>query len=61
MSRITLFKKPFLMACITVAFLVSGCVTNQYPYAEGARPTDRVVGIGYAVIGAQPGLSLIHI
>ena len=55
MSRTTLFKKPFLMACVTAACLLSGCVTNQYPYAEGARPTDRIVGIGYAVIDAQPG------
>ena len=57
MSRPTINRKAFPFIGIVVAFLLSGCVTNQYPYAEVGRSTDLIVGIGYAVIDAQPGSS----
>ena len=56
MSRPTINRKAFPIIGIAVAFLLSGCVTNQYPYAEVGRSTI-FVGIGYAVIDAQPGSS----
>ena len=56
-SRPTINRKAIPIIGIVVAFLLSGCVTNQYPYAEVGRSTDLIVGIGYAVIDAQPGSS----
>ena len=35
--------------------LVAGCATSKYPYAPELPFADRVVGVGYAVIDAQPG------
>lgn len=57
MSRPTIYKKVFLIIGIVVASLLSGCVTNQYPFAEAGRSTDLIIGIGYAVIDSQPGSS----
>ena len=47
----------FYRNCFVVAvlFLIVGCVTNQYPYPTPTGLNDRVVGVGYAVINAQPG------
>ena len=36
-------------------FLMAGCVTNQYPFPAQTGVNDRLVGVGYAVINAQPG------
>ena len=36
-------------------FLMAGCVTNQYPFPAQTGLNDRLVGVGYAVINAQPG------
>ena len=35
--------------------LLAGCATSKYPYAPELPFADRVVGVGYAVIDAQPG------
>ena len=37
--------------------LAAGCVSSQHPYAVSSSFNDRVVGVGYAVINAQPGKS----
>ena len=37
--------------------LVAGCITSQNPHAFSPNFGDRVIGIGYAVINAQPGKS----
>ena len=42
---------------LMVLFLIAGCVTNEYPYSAPVGINDRVVGVGYAVINAQPGNS----
>jgi len=42
-------------ALLIALFVMSGCVTNQYPYPAEMGLNDRVVGVGYAVINAQPG------
>jgi hypothetical protein len=42
---------------LMVLFLIAGCVTNEYPYSAPGGINDRVVGVGYAVINAQPGNS----
>jgi hypothetical protein len=42
---------------LMVLFLIAGCVTNEYPYSTPVGINDRVVGVGYAVINAQPGNS----
>ena len=34
---------------------MAGCVTNQYPFPAQTGVNDRLVGVGYAVINAQPG------
>lgn len=34
---------------------MAGCVTNQYPFPAQTGLNDRLVGVGYAVINAQPG------
>lgn len=44
-------------ALLLVLVFMSGCVTNQYPYTGPTEVSDRVVGVGYAVINAQPGNS----
>lgn len=37
--------------------VVAGCATGLHPYASSSVFEDRVVGVGYAVINAQPGES----
>ena len=37
--------------------VVAGCATSLHPYASPSAFEDRVVGVGYAVINAQPGES----
>ncbi len=44
-------------ALLMVLVLMAGCVTNEYPYSASVGINDRVVGVGYAVINAQPGNS----
>ena len=37
--------------------LAAGCVSSQHPYAVSSSFSERDVGVGYAVINAQPGNS----
>ncbi|MAI42667.1 MAG: hypothetical protein CMP95_09420 [Gammaproteobacteria bacterium] len=50
-----LLKKQLCTFGVVAILMSSGCVTNQYPYAEVGRVNERIIGIGYAVINAQPG------
>ena len=56
-NQLTLEKKYAFMMCISVLLLTSGCVTKQYSTPGQVSSTDRVVGVGYAVINAQEGNS----
>ena len=57
MKHLNLGKKYAFMMCILVLLLTSGCVTNQFSNPVQVSSNDRVVGVGYAVINAQPGNS----
>ena len=56
-NKLNYVKNHRVCALLLVLFLLAGCVTNQYPYPALTEVSDRVVGVGYAVINAQPGNS----
>ena len=56
-KQLNLKKKYAFVMCILALLLTSGCVTNQYSNPGQVSSTDRVVGVGYAVINAQEGNS----
>jgi len=56
-NKLNYVKNHRVCALLLVLFLLAGCVTNQYPYPAPTEVSDRVVGVGYAVINAQPGNS----
>ena len=52
------YVKTFRVCTVSMVLaLMVGCVTNQYPYPAPTALSDRLVGVGYAVINAQPGNS----
>ena len=48
-------RKFAFMVSLLGVLLMSGCVSNHYSNPSQGIPENRLVGIGYAVINAQPG------
>ena len=53
-SLVNSFARYVVLGAIA---LFAGCATSLHPYASSSAFEDRVVGVGYAVINAQPGES----
>lgn len=49
--------KCAFMICVIAALMASGCVNHHYSNPGQGVSKTRLVGIGYAVINAQPGNS----